>query len=112
MQVDPTTKFGSEYFGCECHSDEHTLRFTFDTEPDAGEPELYTSILLESEMPWYKRIVAATKYVFGYYKCKYGHFGCWSLKPCDVDRMLEMLNRFKETEQHYKNRIDKSPDGQ
>jgi hypothetical protein len=107
MQIDPTTKFGTEHFECQCHSDEHTLRFTLDTEPALDEaPEIYTSVFLGLWEPWWKRIWIGIKYVFGY-TSKYGHFDCWTMKPEDVDRMLEMLHKFKDLERKHKNRVDK-----
>jgi hypothetical protein len=81
---------GSYFFECECGSDEHTLRFTLDTDPQ--EPGIFTTIFLSSG-GFRKRANAAIKYLFGY-KCQYGHWECWSLRPDDAKRLRNMLDDF------------------
>lgn len=81
-----------EYFECQCHSPEHTLRFWLDDDP--GFPCLYASVFLDS-CPWHRRLWLGLKYVFGY-KCRYGHFDEFMLRADDCDRMIAMLNRLKE----------------
>ena len=58
---------GTEFFECECGSDEHTLRFILDLDKTPGKdyignqmprlPELYVSVFLQ-EKPWYVRFWA------------------------------------------------------
>ena len=80
------------YFTCDCYSDEHTLRFHYipnskvERFPDQ---EIYTSVFL-SEQPFWKRVVKGVRYIFGY-KCKYGHFDCFILRPADTARLIELL---------------------
>lgn len=85
-----------EYFECACHSDEHTLKFVYD--PD--ENELYTSVFLNEDR-FFHRVWNGLKYIFGY-KCKYGHWNCWLLRPEDVDRLLKLINKVKDGEQKQK----------
>lgn len=80
-----------EYFECSCYSPEHTLSFVLDD--DETFPALYGCIFL-GEKPWYKRVVSAVKYVFGY-KCKYGHFDEFIFDPSDCDRLIAMLKQLK-----------------
>lgn len=82
---------GSYFFECQCESDEHTLRFTLDKE--YPEPEIYVSIFLDQYHTWYERVWVAIKYIFGY-KCKYGHFNTWSMKPEDATKLRDMCNDF------------------
>ena len=81
------------YFECECHSDEHTLKFKLF--PDIEEPELYTSVYLRQWRPWYKRIWVAIKYIFGY-KSKYGDFDCFSMKREDASKFYNLAKKYKE----------------
>lgn len=57
------------YIECDCHSDEHVLRFAY----DPVDHDVYLSVFLNHWEPWYKRVWNAVRYVFGY-KSKYGHF--------------------------------------
>lgn len=80
---------GTEFFECACHSDEHTLRFILSFDDD--DPCIYTSVFLR-ERQWWKRIWPAVKYVFGY-KCRFGHWDCFELKPEDAQRLMWMAER-------------------
>lgn len=77
-----------EYFECSCKSPEHTLRFML------CDDELYAYVFLRPE-PLYKRIWNAVKYVFGY-QCAYGHFDEFILHYNDADRLVTLLNKYKE----------------
>jgi len=81
-----------EYFECDCHSPEHTLKFEFDD--DEKFPLIFISVFL-SELPWRKRLVEAVKYVFGY-KCRYGHFEEFILKKEDCDRLIEIVGKLRD----------------
>lgn len=83
------SKIEKQYFECMCHSDEHTLRFSYD--PD--ENEMFTSVFL-NEYGFIRRIWNALKYIFGY-KSQYGHFNCWMLNPDDADRLITLLSKIK-----------------
>jgi len=84
---------GTEYFECQCGSDEHTLRFTLSLDDPAY---IYTSVFLGS-YPWgWRRIWTGIKYLFGY-KCKYGHWDCFMLRPEDAARLRSLLDRLPAT---------------
>ena len=78
-----------KHLDCVCTSPEHTLRFMLDDE------ELYTEVFLNNPNNFFKRMWIAIKYVFGY-KCKYGHFDCFVMKPGDEDKLIELCEIFKE----------------
>lgn len=76
------------YIECDCHSDEHVLRFAIDS--DDG--ELYLSTFLHHYQAWYKRVWIAVKYVFGY-KSKYGHFDCTVMSGDNLYRLREVCDQ-------------------
>ncbi len=84
---------GTEYFECDCGSPEHALVFTLDKDYN----EIYTSVFLSHWRPWWHRIWIAVKYVFGY-KCKYGHFDCFSMQRKDAKRLISMASQISETD--------------
>lgn len=89
----------THYFECECYSDEHALKFTFD--PDDG--ELYLSVFLQKR-PFFKRLWAAIKYVFGY-KSKYGDFESGTVfKPEDLEKLANLALRSKERRELLENK--------
>lgn len=71
------------YLECECSTPEHTVRFLRD------EDYTYITFFLGTG-PWYKRVVTAVKYVFGY-KCRYGHFDEVILGSDKVRELVEIL---------------------
>jgi len=86
---------GTEYFECSCGANEHTIRFTLDLDLNGyDEPMLYTSVFLDDK-PFFSRIWIAIKYIFGY-KCRYGHFGNWSMRENDVVKLEELLHGFQQ----------------
>jgi len=82
-----------EYFECTCDSDEHRLVFQIDDTEDDWPPEVWAGAFLHTYKGFFKRIWVAIKYVFGY-KCKYGHFDCFTLKPEDAPRFKQMLEQY------------------
>ncbi len=72
-----------KFLVCDCMSDEHTLRFTFDLE----DGEMWTGVYLHNYHNIFERIWIAIKYVFGY-KCKYGHFDCFVTR--EKSKLLEL----------------------
>jgi hypothetical protein len=54
------SSFERHHIDCQCTSMEHSLRFTLDT----LDGDLWLEVHL-SQLPWYKRIFAAIKYIFG-----------------------------------------------
>jgi len=56
---------------CACSSNEHQI--SLESDECEGVKDLYLAFHLAQAKPWYRRIVNAIKYVFGY-RCKYGDF--------------------------------------
>lgn len=83
---------GTEWMECECYSDEHVLRWDLDASLEY--PDLYASVFLTQYRNVIKRIWVAIKYVLGY-KCQYGHWDCFTMRPRDIGRMRQLLNRFE-----------------
>ena len=79
-------------FICACNDAEHQLIFSYFEDDDY--PEVYTSVHLNPERKWYKRIIHALKYVFGY-RCKYGDFDEFIFKPKDYSKLQEVVNYLK-----------------
>ena len=87
----------TEFFECECYSDEHLLKFILDE--DEEYPSLCVSIFLSQPHSFIKRIWLAIKYIFGY-KCKYGHFDCFLFNVQDSDRLVALLQNYKKARNH------------
>lgn len=79
------------YFECRCHSPEHLLRLWLDEDPEF--PCVYLSVFLDNR-PWYGRLWNGIKYILGY-KCRYGHFDEFILRPQDCERLIGILERLK-----------------
>lgn len=82
-----------EYFECTCNSDEHRLVFEIDEGDKDFQPEVWAGAFLHSYHGFFKRIRVAIKYVFGY-KCKYGHFDCFTMKPEDAPRFKALVDSY------------------
>lgn len=83
----------TELFQCECYSPEHSLTFTL-WDYGKNDVELYVNVHLLSPN-FFKRIWIALKYVFGY-KCQYGNFDEMLFKREDADRLIQLLQTFKD----------------
>ncbi len=81
------------FLQCECYSDEHTIKFDLSDDPDF--PELYASVFLIPIRNIFKRVWRAIKYVFGY-RCMYGYWDCFLMRPQDIGRMKALLDKFQE----------------
>ena len=80
-----------DHFDCECHTPEHSIRFTYD--PDDG--DLYMSVFLWKWSFW-KRVWIAVKYIFGY-TSRYGDFDSGpSFEKNDLSRLITLLKRSKK----------------
>ena len=81
------------YVRCECTSAEHTLVFR------VWNDEIFVETHLSKYLPWYKRVVLAVKYVFGY-QCKYGAFAefIWKKPQAQLVRSMltDWLIKYKE----------------
>lgn len=57
---------------CDCHSVDHQLVFTHDDDEDF-DPFVSVSMHLNIKRPWYRRVLIAIKYAFGWQ----GPYGAW-----------------------------------
>lgn len=73
----------TEFFECVCTADEH------------NSIELYTPVFLNQYRGFFGRLWIAVKYLFGY-KCKYGHWDCTVLRSEDIDRLMALLQKYKQ----------------
>lgn len=85
----------TEFFKCVCESNEHTVMFELDRF-DPLYTELSISIFLNQYRGFFRRLLIAVKYLFGY-KCKYGHWDCVLLKSEDTDRLIKLLQEYKKS---------------
>lgn len=93
----------TEFYECQCYSDEHILRFFLDKK----DGWLCVSTFLSQPNSFFQRIWLAIKYVFGY-KCKYGHFDCFIFRDEDADRLINLLQQLKDAKnESLKQKIDK-----
>jgi hypothetical protein len=83
------------YFECACNSDEHRLVFYLSDDPLPEDREIHTSVYLNHTLNVFGRIKEAIKYIFGH-RSKYGSFDSFILKPEDVGKFKEMLNKYED----------------
>jgi hypothetical protein len=96
------TKTTTEHFDCNCYSPEHTVRFMLDPGylPDDKDhfgmpPDLYAELQLNLNLPWYKRLVAGLRYIFGR-SASGSHWDCWIMKPSDTERLQKLLAEYND----------------
>lgn len=83
----------TEYFTCQCHHPEHTLRFYIDPELSSFECEI---MLTNNHLKWYERAWIGIKYIFGAKKFSYSQFDNWIItQEADIDRMILLLQKVK-----------------
>jgi hypothetical protein len=94
------------HFDCVCGSDDHTFKFTHDS--DDG--DLYLSVYLNQYHNFFQRVWAAVKYVFGY-TSKYGHWDTTILSRSDTVRLGELCQRsVVACDAHMNEHIPDAPD--
>lgn len=74
---------------CECNSLEHQVAFWYDEEDNS----LYCEPHLTTQNNFFKRILVAIKYIFGY-KANYGHWDSTMFKKGDLIKLREYLDSF------------------
>lgn len=74
---------------CACSSDEHQIILHKDEDCKM----VYCSIHLVN-LPFFKRLVMAIKYIFGY-KCMYGNFEEFILNKCHINKLENLINFLK-----------------
>lgn len=83
-----------EYVECNCSCEYHTLRFTWDPDPEC--PEVYVSVFLNPYFGFFRRLWLAIKYIFGF-KSKYGHFDETVLMHDQLKQIRGLCDRFLQT---------------
>jgi len=100
---------GTYFFECYCYHSEHTVKFVLDKgyyELDTGEeserkePRLSIYVFL-STRGFFHRLWKGIKYIFGY-KCRYGHFGNWTLHEDDLEKLENMVKDYKDVLEEWK----------
>lgn len=76
----------TEHIECACHSIEHTIHLIA-----IGDNEVSMNLFL-SDVPWYKRVWKAIKYVFGY-KCIYGQFDEFIIDKEGANEFISFLSK-------------------
>ena len=84
----------TDYFECECSSKEHTFGVTSVESDEDMPPELFFDIQLIQPRSFFKKVVTAAKYIFGY-QCKYGHWDNISLSEDDTNRLIVLLQQHR-----------------
>lgn len=91
--------FERQHFDCQCTCYEHALRFTL----DQNEGEIWIDVHLSDDIPWYKRVLSAVKYVLGSGGSNQHHAET-ILRSEDHDRIRKMLDAADETRRsHHEN---------
>lgn len=89
--------FEAKYFDCSCMSPEHTVRFVVMLDNEVPErSDLNLEIQLNHYLPWYRRIVPAIKFLFGWRDLQ-NEYDTVVFKREDVVRLKEFLQSFEET---------------
>ncbi len=79
---------------CECTNAEHCVIIQA-AEWDNGDRDVFLSIHLSPYLPWYKRIINAVRYIFGY-RCSFGDFNEIILSKNHIvklERVIEFLKK-------------------
>lgn len=95
-----------ELFVCCCGDVEHQLIMSYFNDDDY--PEVYTAVHLNPERKFWKRVVAAFRYIFGR-RCKYGHFDEFIFKPNDYKRLQTVVDYLKDAYDKEEERKHKKP---
>ena len=74
---------------CSCSTPEHTIRFLHDRDED----ELYTEIYLNQYKGFFKRLVIAVRYLFGY-TCRYGHWDSTLISKEEAQKLKHFLGNY------------------
>jgi hypothetical protein len=84
-------KMNKKYIECECQSFDHIGRFVwFDDEKMDEHWALYFDFELDHYLPWYKRIMAALRFIFK--KESIGQYDCLILNQQAVVDLRDFLN--------------------
>ena len=104
----------TEFFICDCESIEHQVvmqiwEWNKDESIDAikewGTAEEQIDVSIHVTLPvwmnFFQRCWAAIKYIFGY-ECKYGHFDVVNITYDDSERMIKVLQNYRDKVNEYR----------
>ena len=80
------------FITCDCRSDEHILHFTYDDDPEFK--CLFASIHLSQYLGFWKKVLAALKYVFNIGSVAEGHFDCVLINTKNATELRNLLNEY------------------
>lgn len=75
------------YIECDCHSDEHVLRFIENEEDN----EIIVSAFLNSHLGFFQRVKVAFKYLLGHATKE--HFDCTIINKEEAKKLIAILNK-------------------
>lgn len=84
-----------EFLICKCCNSKHQMRFIWWDDGD-NDGEVYVEILLNPEYRWWKRVIGAVKYIFGY-RSKYGMFDEIILDKKDIPKLEKIIEYLKRS---------------
>lgn len=82
------------YLECRCSSQEHVVRFSLE-EWHNNQPELYATIHLSDQQPFWKRLISGLKYICGH-RCRYGNWDEIILDPHQIPELQNLLQEYTE----------------
>ena len=87
---------------CECSSIEHRLHFDYEppsyTQKEFG--DIYIHVYLNPVNGFFKRLVLATKYLFGY-QCKYGAWDETIIRRRQIPEIIALFNEMNKDNQEF-----------
>jgi hypothetical protein len=86
-----------KWFDCTCEGAEHCFRVAYFEGEKPKDYDVYISVHLSPNAPWYKRIWVAIKYIFGK-RSPYGDFDEIILDNKQVIELRDMLTDYIEQE--------------
>lgn len=95
------TECETEYFECQCGSEEHSVKFHLSLDDEPADTCLYLCTYMDNRRGFWRRLWLGLRYAFGH-QSEYGAFGSWLLQPSDAARLGDMCGRFIT---HYNERV-------
>lgn len=84
----------NELLLCQCGNSEHQIIFKY-WDDDLND-YVYMDVLINPEYRWWKRVIEAIKYIFGY-RSKYGMFDEFVLDKKDIPKLERIIEYLKKT---------------
>lgn len=84
---------GTEFFECQCGADGHVLKIIKSKDPE--DPEVYVTMFLEPDWPWWKRIGVAVRYLLGWAP-KRNPFAVCIVRPEDFRRARDLFQEMHD----------------